>query len=326
MRKQWKLAAALFAAVATLALVAGCTSATSSSTGGATTSTATAKGPIIVGSKIDTEGSILGQIVLQMLKANGFSVVDKTRTGATQVVRQALLSHQIDVYPEYTANGPLVFHSNIKVDPAVLKSAEQTYQLAKSEDASVGVVWLQPAPANNTWAVALPRTFAENNKLVSMTDLAKFVNGGGKIKIVGSQEFFTSAVAFPAFEKAYGFKIPSSQEIALATGDTAVTEKAAATGSQGANAAMAYGTDGTIAALDLVVLSDPLGAQPIYQPAPTFSSVTFKKYPEVATILNPVFGKLDLTALQSLNKQVAVDGKDPATVASEWLKTEGFLK
>jgi len=326
MRKNWKGAAAVFAALASVMLLAACTStATPASTTPATTPAAE-KGPIVVGSKIDGEGALLGQIILQTLKANGFAVVDKTRTGATKVVRQALLDKQIDVYPEYTANGVLVFHGDVKVDPAVLQSADQTYQMAKSEDASLGIDWLKPAPANNTWAVAVPKTFADANKLATLEDLTKYINGGGTFKIVGSQEFFTSAVAFPAFEKAYGFKTTPAQQIALATGDTAVTEKAAAQGSQGANAAMAYGTDGTINALGLVVLGDPKGAQPIYQPAPTFRSEITQKYPEIAGILDPVFAKLDLATLQTLNKTVAVDGKDPKAVATEWLTANGFVK
>jgi osmoprotectant transport system substrate-binding protein len=130
----------------------------------------------------------------------------------------------------------------------------------------------------------------------------------------------------PAFEKAYGFKLKSSQTVALATGDTAVTEKAAAQGTSGANAAMAYGTDGTIAALDLVVLDDPLHAQPVYQPAPTMMQTTADTYPEIATILAPVFAKLDLVTLQKLNGAIAVDGKDARTVARDWLTQQGFLK
>ena len=325
MRKNWKGAAAVFAALATVIVLVAC-SAPASSSSSASTTTPTEKGPIRVGSKIDGEGALLGQIILQTLQANGFKVEDKTRTGATKVVRQALIDNQIDVYPEYTANGVLVFHGDVAVDPAVLRSADLTYQTAKGLDATAGVDWLAPAPANNTWAVALPKKFAEANKIATLQDLAKFVNGGGQIKMVGSQEFFTSAPAFPAFEKAYGFKLKPEQQIALATGDTAVTEKAAATGAQGANAAMAYGTDGTISALDLVVLGDPLGAQPIYQPSPTLRADLAAKYPEIAGILGPVFAKLDLATLQGLNKTVAVDGKDPKAVATDWLKANGFVK
>lgn len=326
MRKHWKGAAAVFAALAVAGLLlAGCSTSTppASTTGSA--STPAEKGPIRVGSKIDGEGALLGQIILQALQAKGFTVEDKTRTGATKVVREALVDKQIDIYPEYTANGPLTFHSDIKVDPSVLQSATLTYETAKSEDATIGIAWLPPAPANNTWAIALPQAFATASKLKSVTDLAAYINKGGTFKIVGSQEFFTG-VAMPSFEKAYGFELKPSQEIALATGDTAVTEKAAALGSQGANAAMAYGTDGTISALNLVVLEDPLGAQVIYQPAPTLLQGTLTKYPEIATTLDPIFAKLDFTTLQGLNKQVGVDGKAPKDVAAAWLKAQGFVK
>ena len=279
------------------------------------------------GRKIDVEGPVLGQIILGALEANGFKVEDKTRTGATDVVRKALLAKQIDMYPEYTANALTVFFADQKIDPAILKDATKTYdEAARLDKEANNVIWLKPAPANNTWAVAVPKKFADDNKIASLADLAAYINKGGKFKIVGSQEFFDRSDAFPAFAKAYGFKVTPDMKVALATGDTAVTEKAAAEGAQGANAAMAYGTDGTIAALDLVVLSDPKGVQPIYQPAPTVNGDVYDKYPEMATILDPIFAKLDLTTLQDLNKQVAVDGKSPKAVAGAWLKSQGFVQ
>jgi osmoprotectant transport system substrate-binding protein len=338
MRKNWKRAAAAFAAYASLALlvvaVSGCGPGGTTTTGSTTatgstgaTATTSQKGPITVGSKIDVEGPLLGQMIIAMLEKNGFSVVDRTRTGATQVVRNALLSGQISVYPEYTANALLVFHSNQATDPAVLRDATKTYEAAKTLDLRLSnVVWLQPAPANNTWAVALTKKFASAHHLATMADWAAYIKKGGTVKIVGSQEFFTSAAAMPAFEKVYGFKLKSSQTLALGTGDTPVAEKAAAQGSNGANAAMAYGTDGTIAALSLVVLKDPLHAQPFYQPAPILMKTTADKYPEIATILDPVFAKLDLVTLQKLNGEIAVNGKDARTVARDWLTQQGFLK
>ncbi len=323
MRKNWKGAAAVFAAVALVMALVACKSGTG--TGSATTP-ATTKGTIVVGSKIDTEGSILGQVIIQVLEKNGFTVTDKTRTGATDVVRKALLSGQIDIYPEYTANAVLVFNKEAGGDPSVLSSADKTYKAAKALDAANGVVWLAAAPANNTWAVSLPKAFADANNIKTMADWAAYINKGGTVKIVGSQEFFTSPAAMPAFERAYGFKLASGQTVALATGDTAVTEKAASQGTDGANAAMAYGTDGTISALKLVVLEDPKAAQPVYQPAPTVRKAIFDKYPELATILDPVFAKLDLKTLQTLNGDVAVGGKDAKTVAGDWLKAQGLLK
>jgi osmoprotectant transport system substrate-binding protein len=327
MRKNRRLLVMALVAVTVLMLTA-CSSTPSASTSStqSASSTSAEKGPIRVGSKLDGEGALLGQMIMAVLQNNGFRVEDKTRTGATDVVRKALISGQIDIYPEYTANGLLIFNKDKATNPAVLKDATATFDEAAKLDLPNGVIWLKPAPANNTWAVALPRKFADANNIKSMADWAAFINKGGKVKIVGSQEFFTSAAAMPAFETAYGFKLKPDQIVALGTGDTAVTEKAAAQGSNGANAAMAYGTDGTISALDLVVLSDPKGAQPIYQPAPTVRKEIADKYPELASILNPVFDKLTLQTLQKLNGQVAVEGKDAKTVATDWLKSEGFLK
>lgn len=312
--------AALLALAVTLSIV-GCTAGTPSPEPTAP------KGPVRVGSKIDIEGPLLGQIIVAMLESNGFTVQDKTRTGATDVVRTSLLSGQIDIYPEYTANGVLVFLKDAGIDPAVLKDAASTYTTVRDLDLEKnGVVWLTPAPANNTWAVAIPRALSEANNITSMADWAAYINAGKPVTVVGSQEFFSSEAAMPAFEKAYGFKLSKNQMVALGTGDTAVTEKAAASGTSGANAAMAYGTDGTIAALDLVVLSDPLAAQPVYQPAPTATTALMEAYPEIAGILEPVFAKLTLETLQELNGQIAIDGKDAKTVAVAWLTAEGFLK
>ena len=311
----------------TAVIVAGCSPATTGPTSQTTpTAPATEKGPITVGSKIDTEGQVLGNIILQMLASKGFTVVDKTRTGTTEVVRKALVTGQIDAYPEYTASALTQFFAGTKVDPAVLKDAQKSYELVKTLDLTKNQIdWLTPSPANNTWAVAIPQALATSKNIKTLADWAKYVNGGGTVKIAGSLEYFTRSDAFPAFEAAYGFKLKPAQELKLGGGDTSVTEKAASLGTSGVNAAMAYGTDGTISALKLVTLEDPKGVQPVYAPAPTFRDSVIKKYPEIATILDPVFAKLDTKTLQDLNGQVAVGGTDAKSVAITWLKANGFL-
>ena len=84
-----------------------------------------------------------------------------------------------------------------------------------------------------------------------------------------------------------------AQLLSLAGGDTAVTIKAAAQQTSGVNAAMAYGTDGPVAALGLQTLTDPKGVQPIYAPTPVVREAVLKAYPDIAEWLKPVFEKLD---------------------------------
>lgn len=290
--------------------------------------TPTTKGPITVGSKIDTEGGVLGQVIIAMLEENGFDVVDKTKTGQTDIVRKALLSAEIDIYPEYTGTALSLFFPEETIGEGTSKDAQAAFDTVSTLDAEKNnVIWLERAPANNTWAIAIPRSLSEAEGIVTFQDWADYINGGGEVKLVASQEFVDREEdGVPAIERAYGFTLDADQLIILSGGDTAQTESAAAQGTNGANAAMAYGTDGSLAALDLVVLEDTQGIWPVYEPAPLVRGDVLEMYPEIADILDPVFQGLTLAKLQELNGRVAVDGADPVTVARDYLTAEGFLK
>jgi osmoprotectant transport system substrate-binding protein len=289
----------------------------------AAATSAASKGPITIGSKIDTEGGLLAQVIILLLNKNGFKTVDKSQLGPTQIVRQALLGGEIDIYPEYTGNGAFFFS---KTDPTIWKDAQKGYAEVKQLDmAANNVVWLTPAPANNTWAIAIPQKLADSANIRDLAALADYVNKGGFIKLAGSEEFITSPVALPAFESAYGFTLKQDQLLSFSGGNTAQTEKAAADNTSGVNAAMAYGTDGSLSALNLIILADPKGVQPVYEPAPIVRGAVFTQYPEIGNILAPVFLTLDLVTLQTLNAKIALDGQAPADVARAYLTSKGFL-
>jgi osmoprotectant transport system substrate-binding protein len=282
------------------------------------------RGPVTVGSKIDTEGGLLAWMIILMLQKNGIQTVDKSQLGPTQIVRQSLLSGQIDIYPEYTGNGAVFFPN---LDSTIWKNARQGYDQVKMLDQQQNnIIWLEAAPANNTWAIAIPKSLSDKENLHSLDDFAAYVNRGGTVKLAASDEFVTSAVALPAFEKAYNFTLTQSQLLTFSGGNTAQTEKAAADGTSGVNAAMAYGTDGSLAALNLIVLSDPQGVQPVYEPAPIVRGAVYNQYPQLANILNPVFQSLTLTTLQTLNSQIALQGQSATTAAQNYLTSKGFLK
>jgi len=281
------------------------------------------KGPIVVGSKIDTEGALLSQMVILMLRDNGFEVVDKSQFGPTNVVRKALESGELDIYPEYTGNGAFFFD---ETESDVWHDAQQGYDRVKKLDKETyDIAWLEPAPANNTWAIAIPNDLADQEGMATLNDFAAYVNQGGYVKLIGSEEFVTSPVALPKFQEVYGFSLTEDQLLTVSSGNTAQTEKAASEGIDGVNAAMAYGTDGSLSAFGLVVLADPKGAQPVYEPAPRVRGEIIEEYPEIATILNPVFESLDLETLQSLNGRIAVEGQNATDVAREYLASNGFL-
>ena len=283
-----------------------------------------AKTPVVVASKIDTEGALLGQMIVKLLEANGIPTEDKTEFGPTDVIRKAIAGGEIDIYPEYTGNGQFFFSSD---EPEIWKNAKAGFDKVKELDyAANKVVWLTPAPANNTWAIAVRQDLAVSEGLTSLEDLADYANRGGEIKIACSEEFASSPAALPAFEETYGFKLEKDQLLILAGGNTAQTEKAAAEQTDGVNFAMAYGTDGSIAAFKLSVLEDTKEVQPVYEPAPIIREEVLNMYPEIESILKPVFLSLDLVKLQILNGKIVVEGQDAGAVAEEYLKANNLLK
>ncbi|MCI0311841.1 ABC transporter substrate-binding protein, partial [Cronobacter sakazakii] len=280
--------------------------------------------PVKVGSKIDTEGALLGNVILQVLESHGVKTVNKIQLGTTPVVRGAITSGELDIYPEYTGNGAFFFKQ--ENDPA-WKNAKQGYEKVKKLDAEQNkLIWLTPAAANNTWTIAVRQDLAQKNKLTSLADLSRYLKEGGTFKLAASAEFIERPDALPAFEKAYQFKLNQDQMLSLAGGDTAVTIKAAAQQTSGVNAAMAYGTDGPVAALGLQTLTDPKGVQPVYAPAPVVREAVLKAYPDMPQWFEPVFKALDEKTLQELNAQIAVEGLDAGKVASQWLKEKGLVK
>ena len=286
--------------------------------------TSIANAQVVVSSKIDTEGGLLGNIISQVLQANGVPVTEKIQLGATSVVREAIVAGQIDIYPEYTGNAAFFFN---KADDPLWNDAAKAYDEAAKLDIEANkIVWLQPAPANNTWAVALRKDIADANGLVTFSDFGKYVADGGDVKLAASAEFVSSPAALPKFQEVYGFTLKPEQLVTLSGGDTSATIAAAAQQTDGVNAAMVYGTDGGIAPSGLVVLEDDKGVQPVYEPAPIIREAVLAEYPQIKDLLAPVFAKLDITTLQELNGRIQVGGESAQAVAVDWLKTDGFLK
>jgi osmoprotectant transport system substrate-binding protein len=281
------------------------------------------EGRIVVASKIDTEGVLLGNMIVSLLEARGLAVDNKLQLGPTNIVRAAMLAGQIDIYPEYTGNGALFFH--LEQDPVWKDWARGADEVATLDREKNHLVWLAAAPANNTWVIAVRRDLAERDGLKTMADFAKYLAGGGRIKLAASAEFVESPSALPAFEATYGFRLSDAQLLTLSGGNTSATLRAAAEGMSGVNAAMAYGTDGALAALGLTALADDKGAEVVYAPAPVVREGVLQQRPEIATVLDPVFATLTLETLQRLNAEIAVDGEDAGAVAAAYLKSKHFL-
>jgi len=142
MRKQWRDAAVLFTAFAIVAAMTGCGRADED----ASVETGTPKGPITVGSKIDTEGELISSLIKLVLENAGFEVVDKSQTGTTEVVRKSIIAGEIDLYPEYSGNGHWFFFDDLtSEEKAGYKNGQVGYDTTARIDLEQnGIVWLEP--------------------------------------------------------------------------------------------------------------------------------------------------------------------------------------
>lgn len=288
-----------------------------------TTSGSNQDDPIVLGSFVDTEGGILGNMVLLALEAKGYTMTDKVQFGTPDVHRNALLQDELDMGIDYTGNGQYYSEG---FDEKIWGDAKEGYNSIKSYDEENNdLIWLEPAKANNTEMLAVKKDFAEANNLTSLEDFATYVNNGGEVKFITSQLFAEKNMGLLGMEAGYGFKLKPEQLIMLPHGNTAETISALANGTDGVNVALVYGTDGSLPDLNLVVLEDPLSIPPVFEPSVIVRSEVLDKYPEIKVIVEDVFKTLNLENLQIMNKKVIVDGLSPKDVAKEHLTENGFL-
>ncbi len=280
--------------------------------------------PLILGSFVDTEGGILGNMILLALEENGYRVTDKVQFGTPDVHRNALLQDELDIGIDYTGNGQYYSEG---FDESIWGDATEGYNAIKGYDeANNSLIWLEPAKANNTEMLAVKKEFAEKNNLKSLEDFANYVNNGGDVKFITSQLFAEKNMGLLGMEEGYGFKLKPDQLIMLPHGNTAETISALSNGTDGVNVALVYGTDGSLPDLNLVVLNDPLSIPPVFEPSVIVRAEVLNKYPEIKDIIENVFKTLNLENLQIMNKKVIVEGLSPKDVAKEHLTQEGILK
>lgn len=309
----------IFALVLSLSILSACNSTGPEDSAGEVNP----DNPIVLGSFVDTEGGILGNMVLLALEEKGYTLTDKVQFGTPDVHRKALLEDELDMGIDYTGNGQ--YYSEGFPEEIWGDSQEGYTSIKTYDEENNKLIWLQPAPANNTEMLAVKKDFAETNGLETLEDFAAYVNDGGEVKFITSQLFAEKNMGLLGMEKGYGFKLEADQLIMLPHGNTAETISALANGTDGVNVALVYGTDGSLPDLDLLVLKDPLSIPPVFEPSVVVRAEIIEEYPEIKDIVEDVFKSLDLEKLQDMNKKVIVDGLSPKDVAKEHLTEEGFL-
>jgi osmoprotectant transport system substrate-binding protein len=266
-----------------------------------------------VGSKEFTESQVLGQITIAALQAAGAEVGDQTGLTGTDTVRAALESGDIDMYWEYTGTGWVnILGNTTEALPEDLATA------VAEADAANGVAWLAPAPFEDTYRIATTSAFAAENDLATMSDVAEFIAANpDQGTVCAASEFINRDDGLPGLQQAYGFQFSEVVELDLGLIYTQVGESCAF--------GEVFSTDARIVSNDLTVLEDDRSFFVPYNGALTVRQEALDATPELEALVAPISELLTDDVITELNSQVDNEGEEPADVAQQFLRDNGFI-
>ncbi|ASM21411.1 glycine/betaine ABC transporter substrate-binding protein [Serratia marcescens] len=276
--------------------------------------------PLTLASKNFTEQRILSAITVQYLRAKGFQVEPKTNL-ATVITRNAMINKQIDMTWEYTGTSLIIFnHINKRMSP------QETYDTVKKLDAKLGLVWLQPADMNNTYAFAMQRQRAEKEQIRTMSQLVAKVDQVRKTDpkhnwLLGLDlEFAGRSDGLKPMQALYDMPLDRPQ---IRQMDPGLVYNAIRDGF--VDAGLVYTTDGRVKGFDLQVLEDDKGYFPSYAVTPVVRADVLQNTPGLEAALNTLSKQFNNQVITELNAKVDIDYQTPQQVADAFLKQRGLI-
>jgi osmoprotectant transport system permease protein len=254
--------------------------------------------PLVIGSKKFTESVILGELAKLSLQEKGIEAVHRAEIGGSRILWSALLSGDVDVYPEYTGTLEQEILQRRITDFADLQKALAEYGLGAA----------RPLGFNNTYALGMLRSRAEKMNIKSISDLRKFPG----LKIGFGDEFRLRQDGWPGLKTAYRLPHSSVRGLdhdiayrALQSGDLDLTDL--------------YSTDADIQYYDLVALKDDLGFFPRYEALFIYRLKTAARYPRFVEALEILSGQIDEQLMRAMNLQSKIDKVPSQKIAADFM-------
>jgi osmoprotectant transport system permease protein len=255
---------------------------------------------ITVGSKSFTESVILGEMLAQLAGEAGIEASHQRQLGGTSVLWNALLSGEIDAYPEYT--GTLMQEILVKEN---LPSKAQLGQTL----AALGLRMTPPLGFNNTYAIGIKEELADRLKLRTISDLRhhpELVFGFGN-------EFMDRADGWPGLQQHY--QLPHRNVRGL---DHDLAYRGIESGAL--QVTDLYVTDAEIAYYKLRALEDDRHYFPVYDAVILYRADLEQRAPEVVASFKRLAGRINAISMRTLNARVKLQGETESVVAAGFLE------
>ncbi|ADD77138.1 OpuCC [Pantoea ananatis LMG 20103] len=276
--------------------------------------------PLVLATKSFTEQHILSAMTVMWLQKKGFEVIPK-RNIATTISRNAMINKQIDMTWEYTGTSLIIFnHINKPM------SSEDAYKTVKNLDGKLGLIWLNPAPMNNTYAFAMQRARAEKegistlSQLVAKMDQVRKTDPKHNWRLGLDLEFYGRSDGMKPLQKTYNLTLDRPQ---IRQMDPGLVYNAVRDGF--VDAGLIYTTDGRVKGFDLKVLEDDKHFFPSYNVTPVVRQDVLASHPGLEAALNQLSPLITDEAITELNKRVDIDHQSPEQVARDFLQSKNML-
>ena len=277
---------------------------------------------ISVGSKNFTEQIILGKMSVILLKSAGAEVKDLTNIPGSSAARQAQLAGQVQAQWEYTGTAWLTYLGETKPIP----DAHKQYIATRDADLKRNqLVWLPPSPMNDTYTMAVNAASAKQYGITKLSQMSEVPPD--KRTYCVEAEFTNRPDGLKGMLETYGLPLGAAKGVPrdnLRTLQTGAIYDAIAKGT--CTFGEVFTTDGRIDALHLTPLEDDKSFFPKYNASFVVRQEVLEEHPQIADLFAPVAKVLTNDVISALNREVDVDGREPADVAHDWLVKEGFLK
>ena len=267
---------------------------------------------VTLGTKDFTEAFIVGELYRQALEFRGINVRLVKDIGPTEVIDKELESGRIDGYPEYL--GVAVTVAAGQEDAG--STAEETYALAKEFYAGRGQVMSEQTSFENVDAIATTQYFAQRRGLATVGDLQQL----SSFSLGARPEFEARRQGLVGMREVYGLDNVELEEVPIGEQYRALDRKEI-------DAANVFTTDGQLASGSYKVLED---TERVFGFQHVALVIDKDKLDELGgrkfmRIIDDVNGRLTTSAMIQMNRDVDVDGQDPAIVAERFLRTAGLL-
>jgi osmoprotectant transport system substrate-binding protein len=266
------------------------------------------KPSIVLGDKGSGEQLLLGELYAQAFRALGYIVVLEHNIGGAQQINTAFQSGQIAAYPEYL--GELAATDAGHTAP--LTSESQAEQIAQQYEQAHGATVMMPVtPFSNTDELVTLESFARQRNLTTIEQL-KALPFRLKFGDYAAQE--TRYGGYMGLQQAYG--LTNLQFVPLAS-DASIYD---ALDTHLVQVGDGFSTDPQLTSGTYAVLSDPKNIFGFQHVALIINTSLLNRLgPQFQQIYSSVTNLLTLSAMQALNRAVALDHQIPASVAHSFL-------